>query len=1190
MKVRIRLIVDVIESGFDLELDINDDKFTIEQLCLLLLDNIDALKQTEPIKNPVLRVTRGNVQISLLPQTLFRESGITNGDILQIHDKNEDLFEKYNDTSNPLNKVNTIIPKTVRKKKIKQIYLKKPKPEEIKNENPFPLVALIIPLILGLAMFIFNPSPLSIIFIAMTPLMMIGNWASNVFNSNKKTQSNQKKYQELLNKHEHDKNDALENEKALLVENFPDFDNAQIYEKHPDQECFLKIPLGVSDVKSNVKVDESFLTLKNSIITIDINQNIAIKPFFEKESPESFYYYFLAYINKVYSPQNLKIALFADAHNTELRSTDQLLNWSGLIDRNLSSASSESSKKALDAINALLEDNYENHLLIIAETITPEVIAQLEKVAKKYKNVSVVYLINDETKTPHNCQVFFDEETSQLLDLETHQTFSVSEIRKFSLQKCWVELLKIANCLNGVIEFEESLSLPKQVYYSDILADNQVKTDKVRWMNKTNKSSKRSLKIPVGLAITNKKEPSVFTLDLLKQGPHALVGGTTGAGKSEFLQTWICSLAFHYSPEELNFLLIDYKGGAAFAKCIELPHTVALVTDLSESLLERVLLSLKAELVYRESFLNKIGATSIDDLYKNHPKHKAGLASLVIIVDEFAAIATDIPTFTDKMVDIAQRGRSLGVHLVMATQRPSGVITNNLKANTNLRIALRVTDEMDSHDIIGNEKASQISNTPGRGYAKIGNEPPIMFQTAYLGAPFEKPSTLLKIELSTLSKKTLLYQKETDQISVSALEKMCATVKNQAEQQKIKQPRPICLTPLPTNAEITTLKELKKGNFALMDIPAKQKQEELQIPKNNILITGGPNSGKTNCIITLATILRVNNPELNIFVINSSKHKYEKDFLNTVASVLDYEDTETITRLFGIIKKNFLHKNKQQICLLIDSLDLFYEKYDQLQTYAINKELQEVLANSGAYNLQIIATNSRPGALNNSFSAYFQEQIILRLSSENDYGYLNISPSLLKGENIPSRGIYKENLIQIYHLNFNKLKLKTLNQKLEIQSFQNEYPYNGEFWAVKYEDLTKKVNFSHPSSLIIYKNKDSIEKIVQTLEKEIIKAVKQKPEIISVDSDETIASWNCAVNNKTPVIALVDFNNYQTNWNISSSLKNSSAILAVNIEESQMFSIYSGDIPAISHDLRKDSTGVCHYIHDQKIEVICIAT
>ncbi|HEY8544990.1 MAG TPA: FtsK/SpoIIIE domain-containing protein [Acidimicrobiales bacterium] len=225
-----------------------------------------------------------------------------------------------------------------------------------------------------------------------------------------------------------------------------------------------------------------------------------------------------------------------------------------------------------------------------------------------------------------------------------------------------------------------------------------------------------------------------FTLDLVEQGPHSLIGGTSGAGKSELLQTLVLSLAANYSPARLNFLFVDYKGGASSAEFRDLPHTVGYVTNLSGRLALRALTSLRAELRRRMELMEG-RAKDLTEMLEVAPEEAP--ASLVIVVDEFAALVKEIPDFVAGMVDVAQRGRSLGIHLVLATQRPTGVVNENILANTNLRIALRMLDPSDSDNIINSRVAADIPvPLRGRAYARTGPQTLVPFQTAWSGAPY----------------------------------------------------------------------------------------------------------------------------------------------------------------------------------------------------------------------------------------------------------------------------------------------------------------------------------------------------------------------------------------------------------------------------------------------------------------------
>ena len=200
------------------------------------------------------------------------------------------------------------------------------------------------------------------------------------------------------------------------------------------------------------------------------------------------------------------------------------------------------------------------------------------------------------------------------------------------------------------------------------------------------------------------------TVDLASDGPHALVGGTTGSGKSELLVTWVTAMAARYPPEVVTFLLVDFKGGAAFDSVRELPHCVGLITDLDEREAMRALASLAAELRHRERVLRDAGGRDVTD-----PRSAGRLPRLVIVVDEFATMLGAFPTLHALFVDIAARGRSLGVHLVLCTQRPAGVVRDALLANCSLRLSLRVNNAADSQAVIGSDAAARIdAGRPGR--------------------------------------------------------------------------------------------------------------------------------------------------------------------------------------------------------------------------------------------------------------------------------------------------------------------------------------------------------------------------------------------------------------------------------------------------------------------------------------------
>jgi S-DNA-T family DNA segregation ATPase FtsK/SpoIIIE len=221
-------------------------------------------------------------------------------------------------------------------------------------------------------------------------------------------------------------------------------------------------------------------------------------------------------------------------------------------------------------------------------------------------------------------------------------------------------------------------------------------------------------------AIADGREPSglpatfsvagagALTIDLVESGPHAVVTGTTGSGKSELLISWVLGMAARSSPRSVNFLLVDFKGGTAFRRLATLPHTVGVVTDLGHGEALRALKSLRAELRRREAELARVRASDVRDA-------GGALARLVIVVDEAAAMLAAFPDLAALFVDIAARGRALGVHLILGTQRATGVLSDALIANCALRVSLRLASDSDSVALLGTDAAARLPHgIPGR--------------------------------------------------------------------------------------------------------------------------------------------------------------------------------------------------------------------------------------------------------------------------------------------------------------------------------------------------------------------------------------------------------------------------------------------------------------------------------------------
>lgn len=300
----------------------------------------------------------------------------------------------------------------------------------------------------------------------------------------------------------------------------------------------------------------------------------------------------------------------------------------------------------------------------------------------------------------------------------------------------------------------QAYSLPKTVTFLEMFGVGRVEdlNPMKRWRES---NPMKSLSTPVGIGSGGE----LMQLDLHQkfQGPHGLVAGMTGSGKSEFLITYILSMAVNYHPDEVAFVLIDYKGGGlagAFDdpdKGIHLPHLVGTITNLDGPTIQRALVSIQSELTRRQRIFNQVKHITDEgtmDIYAYQRLYRGGqvdepMPHLFIISDEFAELKQQEPEFMERLISIARIGRSLGVHLILATQKPSGVVNDQILSNTKFRICLKVQDRSDSMDMLKRPEAAELKDT-GRFYIQVGyNEFFSLGQSAWAGAPYEPRSQVV---------------------------------------------------------------------------------------------------------------------------------------------------------------------------------------------------------------------------------------------------------------------------------------------------------------------------------------------------------------------------------------------------------------------------------------------------------------
>ena len=606
---------------------------------------------------------------------------------------------------------------------------------------------------------------------------------------------------------------------------------------------------------------------------------------------------------------------------------------------------------------------------------------------------------------------------------------------------------RLAPVVDGGAPVHDESDLPRSVSVVSILgpeASDDAEQVVARWRENRSlidRSSEavRALERPLSLrAWVGHAGTEPFGLDLRSQGPHALVGGTTGAGKSEFLQSWVLGMAHSLSPDRLTFLFVDYKGGAAFAKCVKLPHCVGLVTDLSAHLVQRALTSLKAELKHREHLINRKRAKDLIELERRGDPDCP--PSLVIVVDEFAALKTEVPEFFDGIVDVAQRGRSLGLHLIMATQRPAGVITDSLKANTNLRIALRMADEADSVDVLGTPMAAHFDPAiPGRAAAKTGPGRVAAFQSGFPGAvtPDQPPAPPIGVDQFDFGR---MEQWEVPAppaapTNVPAdIDRVVGTLRKASNLAEVPAPRKPWL---PSLARVYNMERLRQRTdeellLGVVDVPEQQAQiSEYFRPddEGSLVFYGVGGSGKTTALRSLAVAASLTPRSGRV-------HVYGLDFaggglsmlepLPNVAPIIPGTDVERVERMLGLLEGVIAERSasfrdhvvatlpdyrraaarpqEPRLLLLIDGFGAFREAFEHVVGLeAVFARLQRILAEGRAMGVHVAVSADRPNAIPTAMAGSFQRRVVLRQADDDAYRSFGVPVGILRQDSPPGR-------------------------------------------------------------------------------------------------------------------------------------------------------------------------------------------
>jgi S-DNA-T family DNA segregation ATPase FtsK/SpoIIIE len=546
---------------------------------------------------------------------------------------------------------------------------------------------------------------------------------------------------------------------------------------------------------------------------------------------------------------------------------------------------------------------------------------------------------------------------------------------------------------------DPTLALPGESRLTALL-DADAESVRARWRH-----CDGTARLAVGLAADGP-----LWIDLDGDGPHLLIAGTTGSGKSELLQTLVVGLAAQQPPSEITFLLFDYKGGAAFADCARLPHCVGLVTDLDAHLARRVLVSLDSEIRRREALLATAGTA--DRAAYRAAGH--ALPRLMLVVDEFAALADELAGFVPGLVGVAQRGRSLGLHLVLATQRPAGVVSPEIRANVGVRIALRVTSAAESLDVIDAAEAATIDRrTPGRAYVRIGTTLRAVQCARVAGRANSGEIGVAPLDLWRRRLGPIDEADDTD------LRRFMTAIA--AATEGMPAPRRPWLPPLPKLLDAADLPSAVRDQipFALADLPTAQRQDPVSIDLSTgagVLIVGSSRSGRSSALLSIAlrAAEQCSPADLVLHAIDGTAGGLNAlstlPQLGTLAAITP--DADLAARLLARLEAELVRrrdalaagKGEPSLLLLVDGWEALCSASEHHDGGRSAERLLTLLGIARSARATIVVTGGR-AALSPRVTASADTRFVLHLFDAADYALAGIEPPASRLTPVPGRAI-----------------------------------------------------------------------------------------------------------------------------------------------------------------------------------------
>ena len=702
------------------------------------------------------------------------------------------------------------------------------------------------------------------------------------------------------------------------------------------------------------------------------------------------------------------------------------------------------------------------YLIIIDDLQTAREIELIKSILNTSTKMGFSLLIKNDriSNLPSKCSTFINVVEDGLsglfennLDEKNQKQFKADINNTISMYGCATKLSNIPFAIP-----KAKYELPKSISFLDMYNVGNIEqlNTSQRWINN---NPIASLSVPVGID----QNGALFNMDIHEKayGPHGLVAGTTGSGKSEWIITYILSLAVNFNPNEVQFVLIDYKGGGLAGSFensqvgIRLPHLVGTITNLDKSEVRRAIASIESELKRRQRLFNEAREKLKDssmNIYKYQDYYRQGLldepmSHLLIISDEFAELKSQQPEFLDQLVSTARIGRSLGVHLILATQKPSGVVDEQIWSNSRFKVCLRVADPGDSNDMIKKPDAAYLKQT-GAFYLQVGNDEFFSLgQSAYAGTKY-KPSNTVKKKIDTdlhiIDKigREIYTVNEITQNTGSGedlgeeLLNILKYVDRLAKEENFN-PKKLWLDRIPNEIFLDDIRKkynFQKEKFVLnpivgeYDDPYTQSQNIYTLPlaeTGNVIIGGSTGSGKEltllSLIYSLTSTYTLN--ECNIYVLDYGAQILKVCESNPiVANVINGEDKDQVDGLFTFIKKEikerkllfsnyggdyqqFIKTSGKTLPNIVVMINLYDTMVEANMEYG--DIVKDIAGTCTKYGIYLIVTNTKNVPI--KLQPLFPYKMVLNMNNDDDYqGFFqrnrNVFPSRAK-----ARGIFERN-------------------------------------------------------------------------------------------------------------------------------------------------------------------------------------